>query len=185
MTSGRPPHTSSFRVVKHNDLQPTPRSRHLLTQQGEDLPPRDHIFISPSHGIGTAIPGGSRGKVDLTGLIVNQETRNRMMRKVQKVDLKGERQCNMVGQPVGAATDFPKVVVARARITLTVRSGIMSRTGASGHSASRRGIRRAVVASMLSIALRSFRPISVSETLPCNSAICVLSSSISCRRLAD
>lgn len=83
-------------MVEHDDLQPIPRSRDLFAQKREDLPHRDDIFIAPRYRIGSAIPCSPPRKIDLTRLVVNQETRDGMMRKVEEEYLKGERQCNMV-----------------------------------------------------------------------------------------
>jgi len=65
-------------MVKHDDLQPIARSRDLLAQKCEDLPHRNYIFIAPSYRIGPTISGGPPRKIDLTGLIVNQKTGDRM-----------------------------------------------------------------------------------------------------------
>ncbi|PYF02231.1 hypothetical protein BJ122_11315 [Rhodopseudomonas faecalis] len=94
-------------MVEHDDLQPIPRSRYLLAQKCEDFSHSDYIVITPSHRVRAGISSGPPRKIDLTGLIVDQETRHGMMRKVKEEDLEGERQSDVIGQPVGAAADFP------------------------------------------------------------------------------
>ena len=83
-------------VIQHDDLQPIPRNRDLFAQKREDFPHRDHIFIAPIYRIVSAIAGSPPWEIDLAGLVVNQEARDGMMRKVEEEDLKGKRQCDMV-----------------------------------------------------------------------------------------
>ena len=96
-------------MVENDRLETTRGGDGLLAQQCEHFPDSLDVLIAELRIEIILALARSRpfGKVNLARLIVNQQSRYRMMHLRQKELLQRQRRCYMVREPVRAAANLP------------------------------------------------------------------------------
>src|SRR5574337_606679 len=102
-------------MVQNNNLHPAICTVDDVIEECEHLSHSHHIFILPFRlgRIGSRTFDPTRGKVNLTWLIVNKESGDRMMRQSKEVSLQCQSQSNVISEPIRSATNLPEVIVPR------------------------------------------------------------------------
>lgn len=99
-------------MIEHNCLELALCSDDLVAKGAEHRSNGCDVLVTASSGDVCVVPLESRRKIDLTGLIVNQETWNGMIWRRKEKSLKRKGDGNVIGKPICAAPDLPEIILS-------------------------------------------------------------------------
>src|SRR5579863_2574020 len=97
-------------MVKNDYLKLAVCANHFGTDRLEHRTDRENILIARSADLADMLTLKPAGEIDLARLIEHHQCRHRMADVGQEVTLQRQHHRDMIGQPVRAAADLPKII---------------------------------------------------------------------------